>query len=253
MPDLATDGLLVAGDAAGLCLAAGIWLEGVNFAIGSGAAAAETAIDALHAGDASVAALGGYRRKLEANFVLRDHKKLRLAPQLVLSDRVQHAYPNIVCDMVESLFTVENPRPKIGGMRATWTAAARVERPPPRRGEGRMGRPEDVRMTAAHDTHLPEMSFEDRMATVEFRVAPDAHIVVDGDACRGCTTRECVTACPAEPLRADGRRWHPLQLRRVLRMRHVLHDLQHRGSDHVAVSRRRPRCRVSEVVKMVAP
>ena len=52
-------------------------------------------------------------------------------------------------------------------------------------------------MTAAHDTHLPEMAFEDRMATVEFRVAPDAHIVVDGDACRGCTTRECVTACPA--------------------------------------------------------
>jgi ferredoxin like protein len=42
-----------------------------------------------------------------------------------------------------------------------------------------------------------EVSFEDRMATTEFRVAPDAHIVVDGDACRGCTTRECVTACPA--------------------------------------------------------
>ena len=39
MPDLAADGLLIAGDAAGLCLAAGIWLEGVNFAIGSGAAA----------------------------------------------------------------------------------------------------------------------------------------------------------------------------------------------------------------------
>ena len=36
MPALAGDGLLVAGDAAGLTLAAGIWLEGVNFAIGSG-------------------------------------------------------------------------------------------------------------------------------------------------------------------------------------------------------------------------
>ena len=43
----------------------------------------------------------------------------------------------------------------------------------------------------------PEVSFEDRMATVDFRVAPDAHIVVDGDACNGCTTRECVVACPA--------------------------------------------------------
>ncbi len=41
------------------------------------------------------------------------------------------------------------------------------------------------------------VSFEDRMATVDFRVAADAHITVDGDACRGCSTRACVTACPA--------------------------------------------------------
>jgi len=120
MPDLATDGLLIAGDAAGLCLAAGIWLEGVNFAIGSGASAAETALDALRSGGTGIDALAGYRRRLEANFVLRDHKKLRQAPKLVLSDRVQQAYPHIVCDMVESLFTVDNPRPKVGGLRATW-------------------------------------------------------------------------------------------------------------------------------------
>jgi len=44
---------------------------------------------------------------------------------------------------------------------------------------------------------VPEVGFEDRMATVEFRVAPTAHITVDGDACRGCTTQACVTACPA--------------------------------------------------------
>ena len=36
MPTLGGAGLLVAGDAAALCLAAGIWLEGVNFAIGVG-------------------------------------------------------------------------------------------------------------------------------------------------------------------------------------------------------------------------
>ncbi|HEX6425446.1 MAG TPA: 4Fe-4S dicluster domain-containing protein [Acidimicrobiales bacterium] len=41
------------------------------------------------------------------------------------------------------------------------------------------------------------VDFEDRMATVEFRVGDRAHIIVDGDTCRGCTTRECVTACPA--------------------------------------------------------
>jgi len=47
------------------------------------------------------------------------------------------------------------------------------------------------------DRSWPEVGFDDRMATVEFRVSPKAHIVVDGDACHGCTTRECVTACPA--------------------------------------------------------
>jgi ferredoxin like protein len=44
---------------------------------------------------------------------------------------------------------------------------------------------------------LADFSFEDRMATVEFRVSPRAHIVVDGDLCRSCTTKACVTACPA--------------------------------------------------------
>jgi len=42
-----------------------------------------------------------------------------------------------------------------------------------------------------------DVSFEGRMATVEFRVSPEPHIVVDGDGCRGCSTKECVTACPA--------------------------------------------------------
>ena len=42
-----------------------------------------------------------------------------------------------------------------------------------------------------------EIAFEERMATVEFRVAAHPHIVVDGEVCRSCTTRACVTACPA--------------------------------------------------------
>jgi ferredoxin like protein len=42
-----------------------------------------------------------------------------------------------------------------------------------------------------------DVSFEDRMGLVEFRVGTRAHITVDGDACRGCTTKACVTACPA--------------------------------------------------------
>lgn len=123
MPALAAPGLMVAGDAAGMCLAAGIWLEGVNFAIGSGAAAGQVAADALGRGDTSMAQLGAYRPALEANFVLADHAKLRRAPHLVLSDRVQQRYPQMMCDLVEAMFTVDNPRPKPGLARLARRAA----------------------------------------------------------------------------------------------------------------------------------
>lgn len=114
MPKMTGDGMLVAGDAAALCLAAGIWLEGVNFAMGSGIAAGEAAVEALASGDTSRAGLAGYERRLNATFVLRDHRKLRRAPSLVLSDRVQHLYPQLVTNVVEGMFRVDNPTPKPG-------------------------------------------------------------------------------------------------------------------------------------------
>ena len=43
----------------------------------------------------------------------------------------------------------------------------------------------------------PQIGFEERMATIEFRVSLRPHIVLDADSCRGCSTRACVTACPA--------------------------------------------------------
>lgn len=122
MPSLAADGFLVAGDAAGMTLAAGIWLEGVNFAIGAGLAAGETAASAIAAGDVSAAGLAGYRRALESNFVLQDHRRLRLAPSLVLSERLQSSYPGLVCNLAEGLFTVSNPAPKPGVRRLLRTA-----------------------------------------------------------------------------------------------------------------------------------
>jgi len=114
MPKLAGDGLLVAGDAAAMCLAAGIWLEGVNFAMASGMYAGQAAVEAIGRGDTSLAGLAGYERRLADSFVLKDHRKLRRAPQLVLSDRVQHLYPQFVANVVEGMFRVENPAPKPG-------------------------------------------------------------------------------------------------------------------------------------------
>ena len=114
MPKMTGDGMLVAGDAAAMCLAAGIWLEGVNFAMASGMYAAEAAAEALASGDTTAVGLAGYERRLNDTFVLRDHRKLRRAPALVLSDRVQHLYPHMITNTVERMFRVDNPTPKPG-------------------------------------------------------------------------------------------------------------------------------------------
>jgi len=118
MTPLSAPGMLVTGDAAGLCLAAGIWLEGVNFAMGSGLAAGRCARQVIETGDAR-----GYRKDLESGFVLQDHKRLRRAPDLVLSERVQQRYPGLVADLVQGLFTVTNPESKPGALRLLRGAA----------------------------------------------------------------------------------------------------------------------------------
>ena len=114
MPKMIADGLLVAGDAAALCLAAGIWLEGVNFAMASGMYAGEAAAEAVRAGDLTAVGLAGYQRRLSDTFVLKDHRRLKRAPELVLSDRVQHLYPQMIANVAERMFRVDTPDPKPG-------------------------------------------------------------------------------------------------------------------------------------------
>ncbi len=126
MPQLVGAGLLVAGDAAAMCLAAGIWLEGVNFAMASGMYAGEAAGEAIGRGDVSVNGLAGYRKRLDDTFVLRDHRKLRRAPGLVLSDRVQHMYPQLIAGVAEGMFRVDNPAPKQGLRKLLATERKRV-------------------------------------------------------------------------------------------------------------------------------
>ncbi len=45
----------------------------------------------------------------------------------------------------------------------------------------------------------PEVGFEELIGTTRFDVDDKPHIVVDGEgACRDCSTRDCVVACPAK-------------------------------------------------------
>jgi electron transfer flavoprotein-quinone oxidoreductase len=45
---------------------------------------------------------------------MTDHRKLKEAPHLVMSDLAQQQLPRIACGVMEQLFTVTNPEPKPG-------------------------------------------------------------------------------------------------------------------------------------------
>ena len=199
MPELVGDGLLVAGDAAGLCLAAGIWLEGVNFAIGSGMAAGAVAADGPGAGRHVGRRPGAVPPPGSSRPSCSRPPPAAPGPHFVLCDRVQRRYPELACNIVEWLFTVDNPAPKPG------LRPHRCARSCKRAGD--QG-PRPVAVDAHHrhrgasddDTSSagPRSRFEDRMARSSSGSTPGPHITVDGDACRGCTTQACVTACPAD-------------------------------------------------------
>ena len=117
MPALYTDGMLVAGDAAGLTLTTGLLLEGANYAIESGKAAAETVIRAKKRGDFSGKSLSYYPQLLEQSFVLKDLKTFEKAPSLLDNPRFYAQYPELVCELAEKVFTSDGlPRKKLWSM-----------------------------------------------------------------------------------------------------------------------------------------
>ncbi len=114
VPMLFTDGLLVAGDAAGLCYTNGLNLEGMNLAITSGILAAETAIQAAAARDFSAARLSSYRKKLAASFVLKDMRTFGGAVEMMHRDRLYRTYPELVNAILEMAYRVDGlPRERL--------------------------------------------------------------------------------------------------------------------------------------------
>src|SRR5947209_1288386 len=115
LPKLSRAGMLVVGDAAGFVFAAGLFLEGMNFAIASGLAAAAT-VEQAHANhDFSAESMGRYRKRLESSFVLKDLKNFRRTPAFVNNERLQNVYPDLFCDTMENIYRSNGrPRRKIG-------------------------------------------------------------------------------------------------------------------------------------------
>ena len=104
MPQLARDGLLVTGDAASLLLGTGLILEGSNFAIASGVAAAETVKRAKERNEFSMKCLSGYEEILKRNFVLQDLNTFKEAPEFLKNSRIYNLYPELLVEMAERIF-----------------------------------------------------------------------------------------------------------------------------------------------------
>lgn len=111
MPRLYTDGLLVAGDAAAFVVGTGLILEGANFAVASGVAAAEIVARAKQKGDFSANSLACYQELLEQSSVLKDLKTFKQAPKFLKNPRIYSTYPKLACDFAEKLF-ISNGQPK---------------------------------------------------------------------------------------------------------------------------------------------
>lgn len=106
IPELVGDGILVTGDAAALCNATGVHLEGINLAAHSGVLAGQAVVAAHQSGDFSQRGLASYRRLMEESHVLKDLKQFRRAPHMLHNDRIYSDYPEMVCSLMENIYRI---------------------------------------------------------------------------------------------------------------------------------------------------
>lgn len=107
LPELCRDGVLVTGDAAGMCINLGFTVRGMDFAIESGRLAAEAVIEAHKRGDFSAASLSGYKSALEESFIIKDMKQCKGFPTLLGQREIFKNLPEMINDIAEKVFTVD--------------------------------------------------------------------------------------------------------------------------------------------------
>ncbi|MBW7983652.1 FAD-dependent oxidoreductase FixC [Enterobacillus tribolii] len=107
LPEIIGDGVLIAGDAAGMCMNLGFTIRGMDMAIASGEAAARAVLDAKEKSDFSRSALAGYRTRLEENALLHDLKTYRKLPAFLENPRLFRQYPQMAADLMADMFTID--------------------------------------------------------------------------------------------------------------------------------------------------
>jgi electron transfer flavoprotein-quinone oxidoreductase len=111
VPTLHSDGILLAGDAAGFALNMGIIVRGMDLAIASGVMAAETVKAAKKRENYSAASLAEYEKMLDNSFVMKDLHTFRDIWKVLNNPRLFEKYPQVISTMLTDLMFI-GPDPK---------------------------------------------------------------------------------------------------------------------------------------------
>ncbi len=109
LPRRYTDGLLVAGDAAGFLINNGYTFRGVDLAIASGMAAGATALKAREGRDPSARSLARYDKLLEENGILRDMRTFRRGAGFLKNPRLYDQYPKLMVEVAQQIYSIGAP------------------------------------------------------------------------------------------------------------------------------------------------
>jgi electron transfer flavoprotein-quinone oxidoreductase len=80
----------------------------MDYAVLSGAVAAKAVKTAREKNNFSAETLSCYDKFIEESIVMKDFKTFKNAPYFLESSRIYDFYPDIVCDMLESVLYFEN-------------------------------------------------------------------------------------------------------------------------------------------------
>jgi electron transfer flavoprotein-quinone oxidoreductase len=102
--EIAGDGMVVVGDAAGLTLNTGLTVRGMDLAAASGIAAADAVDAAITAGDVTRTGLAGYRTALMESFAGQDLTTYAKAPSFLERPRMYDQYGRLLADVLHGAF-----------------------------------------------------------------------------------------------------------------------------------------------------
>ena len=108
------NGVLVTGDAAGMVLNAGLYIEGINFALESGRIAGETTKKILESNNFTKRSTKIYKRELKESFAFKDLKTFKRAAKFLETERIFAHYPELINGLFYRLLrNTGEPREKI--------------------------------------------------------------------------------------------------------------------------------------------